>query len=68
VYHPILRWVVPVVLLVVIVAVLVDHSRRAAASRTHPHHPVHEGRNHITAAGVLAIVLIVSFIGSFLIP
>lgn len=66
--HPLLRWVVPLVLLVAIGLVWLDHRRRAAESRESPHHPVHHGRNHVTAAGVLAVFLIFSFVVSFMIP
>lgn len=67
-YHPLLRWVIPLVLLVAIAIVWFDHRRKATAGRQNPHHSVDHSRNHVTAAGVLAIVLIISFIGSFLIP
>ncbi len=67
-YHPLLRWVLPLLLLVAIAVVWYDHRRREHAARKNPHHPVHHSRNHVTAAGVLATILIVSFIVSFLIP
>lgn len=66
--HPLLRWFLPLVLLVAIAAVWLDHRRRLEATRESPHHPVHHGRSHVTAAGVLAAFLIVSFVVSFLIP
>jgi cytochrome c-type biogenesis protein CcmH/NrfF len=68
VYHQILRWVLPLLLLAAILFVWLDHRRRAAAGRESPHHAVHHPRSHVTAAGTLACLLIVSFIVSFLIP
>jgi len=68
VYHPLLRWVVPLLLLVAIAVVWYDHRRREHVTRKDPHHPVHHPRNHVTAAGVLATIIIFSFIASFMIP
>jgi uncharacterized membrane protein YfcA len=68
VYHEILRWIVPLLLLAAILFIWLDHRRRARAGRESPHHQVHHSRNHITAAGALACLLIVSFVVSFMIP
>jgi uncharacterized Tic20 family protein len=66
--HTVLRWVLPIVLVIGIAIVWYDHRRHAAATHHDHHHEVHNSRGHVTLASILAIVLIVSFIGSFLIP
>jgi cytochrome c-type biogenesis protein CcmH/NrfF len=66
--HTVLRWVLPLVLVIGIAIVWFDHRRRAAATHHDHHHEVHDPGGHAKLASILAIVLIVSFICSFLIP
>ena len=66
--HTVLRWILPLVLVVGIAIVWFDHRRRAAATHHDHHHEIHDSGGHVRLASILAVVLILSFIGSFLIP
>lgn len=67
-HHP-LRWIVPpLIVLIAIAAVYIPLHRHAAAVRKNPHHHVRKPYSHNTAAAIVAVALIVAFIGAFILP
>ncbi len=67
-HHPLRYIVPPLIIVAAILVVYVPMHRHARAVRKDPHHHVHRPVSHVTAAGVVAVGLIVAFIAAFILP
>jgi hypothetical protein len=68
VHHPLRLIVPPLFVIAAIVAVYIPLHRHAVAVRTNPHHHVRKPYSQTTAASIVAVALIVAFIGAFILP
>jgi multisubunit Na+/H+ antiporter MnhB subunit len=68
VHHPLRYIIPPLIVAAALVALYIPMRRHAQAVRENPHHPAHKPVHHITAAGVIAVALIVAFIAAFILP
>jgi multisubunit Na+/H+ antiporter MnhB subunit len=66
--HPLRYIIPPLIVLIAIAAVYIPMHRHKEAVRKDPHHHIHKPVSHITAAGVVAVGLIVAFIAAFILP
>ncbi|MGC2634482.1 MAG: hypothetical protein WA215_09760 [Candidatus Cybelea sp.] len=67
-HHPLKYIVPPLVVLIAIAAVYIPLHRHEKAVRENPHHHVRKPITHVTAAGVVAVGLIVAFVAAFILP
>jgi hypothetical protein len=51
-----------------VVALYIPMHRHAVAVRERPHETHHKPVHHVTAAGVVAVALIIAFIAAFILP
>jgi ABC-type transport system involved in cytochrome c biogenesis permease subunit len=67
-HHPLRYIVPPLIVALAVVALYIPMHRHAVAVRERPHETHHKPVHHVTAAGVVAVALIIAFIAAFILP
>jgi hypothetical protein len=67
-HHPLRYIVPPLIVIIVAIAVYLPIRNHEAAVRRNPHHEHKRPYGHVTAAGFIAVALIIAFIAAFILP